>query len=234
MSTPERFEHEDLREGDLLAYLDGEAPPAAARHIATCPLCRAELSGLRAADALLSAALARADCPAPELLLRYQAGLLGAEEAGTLATHLATCAGCAAELALLETPPAPSAAGSLARAGARLLRALLQPAAPPALALRGEGPGARQAAYAVEGYQLLLATTPGRPATGPAQLEGQLLAPDGAAAGAARLWAGEAAVAEAEVDELGFFAFDAVPPGSYTLTLDLDADRIVVEALHVP
>jgi anti-sigma factor RsiW len=234
MSTPERFEHEDLREGDLLAYLEGEAPPAAARHIAACPLCRAELSGLRAADALLSAALARADCPAPELLLRYQAGLLGAEEAGALAAHLATCADCTAELLLLETPPTPSAAGSLARAGGRLLKALLQPAAPPALALRGEGPSARQAVYAVEGYQLLLATMPGRPATGPAQLEGQLLAPGATATGTARLWAGEAAVAEAEVDELGFFAFDGVTPGSYTLTLDLGADRIIVESLAVP
>lgn len=234
MSTPERFEHEDLQEGDLLAYLDGEAPPATARHIATCPRCQAELAGLRAAEALLSAALTRADCPAPELLLRYQAGLLGAEEAAIVAEHIAACADCTEELALLAEPPAPSLAGSLARAGARILRALLQPAPPPALALRGDEPGGRRVAYAVEGYQVLLATTPGRPATGPAQLEGQLLSPGAPATGMARISAGEAIVAEAEVDELGFFAFDQLPPGSYTLTLDLGEDQIVVEPLAVP
>lgn len=229
-----QFEHEDLREGDLLAYLEGEAPPALARHIVACPRCQAELAGLRAADALLSAALARADCPAPELLLRYQAGLLSAGESEPVARHLSACADCAAELALLAAPPAPSPVGALARAGGRLLRALLQPAAPPALALRGDEPGARQLAYAVEGYQLLLASAPGRPATGPAQLEGQLLAPDEPAAGTARLLAGARAVAEAEIDELGFFAFDGVTPGHYTLAIDVGEDRIVIEALEVP
>jgi anti-sigma factor RsiW len=229
-----QFEHEDLREGDLLAYLEGEAPPALARHIAACPRCQAELAGLRAADALLSVALTRADCPAPELLLRYQAGLLSASESEPVARHIAACEDCAAELALLEAPPAPSAVGGLARAGVRLLRALLQPAPPPALALRGDEPAARQLAYAIEGYELLLATAPGRPAMGPAQLEGQLLAPDAPATGTARLLAGESTVAEAEIDELGFFAFEQVSPGSYSLLLDLGATQIVVEPLAVP
>jgi anti-sigma factor RsiW len=233
MSTRDRFEHEDLREGDLLAFLDGEAGPATARHIATCARCQGELRGLRAADALLSATLARADCPAPELLLRYQAGLLPAEEGRAAAAHLAGCAECTADLALIASPPEPSAIGSAARAGARLLRALLQPTPPPALALRGAEEGRRQV-YAVEGYQVLLATTPGRSATGPAQLEGQIFAQVPAALGSAELRSGEAVVATAEVDELGFFAFDAVAPGSYALTLDLGEAHIQIEALKVP
>lgn len=234
MSTDDRPGHDDLREGDLLAYLDGEARPAAAAHIAGCPRCQEELAGLRAAAALLGAALDRAACPEPERLLRYQAGLLGAGEAGEVARHAAGCADCAAELALLAAPPELSPAERLARAGVRVVRALLQPGPPPALALRGRAIPARRAHFAGEGYQILVVVEPGHPAGGRFQIEGQVLAPDGARAGAARLSGSAQEEQEAEVDDLGFFAFDDVGPGAYTLAVALAGAHVVTEILVVP
>lgn len=234
MSTPDRLSHDDLREGDLLAFLDGEAPPALAAHIAGCPRCQRELAELRRAEALLAAAFVRAACPEPELLLRLQAGLLPPDEAGSIAAHAAGCAACTAELALLASPPSPSVPERLAQAGLRLVRALLQPAAPPALALRGAAPRARQAVFAAEGYQILVVVAPARPPAGPYQIEGQLLTPAGPQPATAVLAGGAQPEREAEVDAVGFFAFDAVAPGSYTLTITTDAAQVLAEILEVP
>lgn len=234
MSTQDPFGHEDVREGDLLAYLDGAASPALAAHVASCPHCRAELAGLLQAETVLVAAFDRAACPAPELLLRFQAGLLAVDEAARVADHAAACADCAAELALLTAPPEPSLPGRLARAGVRLVRALLQPAAPPALALRGAALEARRAVFAGEGYQVLVVVTPVRAAGGPYEVEGQLVGPAGALSGTARLSGSAQAEREAEVDALGFFAFDAVPPGAYTVSLIAGDVEVLTEILEVP
>ncbi len=47
----------EIQEGDLLAYVEGEASPAVARHIARCPVCAAEVAGLREMESLFSQAL---------------------------------------------------------------------------------------------------------------------------------------------------------------------------------
>jgi hypothetical protein len=233
MSDQSRPGHDELREGDLLAFLDGVAPTSIAEHIAGCPRCQDELAGLRAAEALLSAALVRADCPATEELLGFAAGLLVPDEQRRVATHVANCYDCAAELALLAKPPEPAVVGRLARAGVRLVRALLQPEAPPALAMRGHVPAARRAHYAAEGYEILVVVTPGRPAEGYA-LEGQILTPTGPRPGSAQLSGSAQGERSVEVDELGFFSFEGVPPGAYTLALDLVEASVISEILEVP
>lgn len=230
----DQIEHEDLGAGDLLAYLEGEAGPALAAHVAGCPRCQAELAELRAADSLLGAAIARLDCPAPELLLRHVAGLLGPDEDAVLASHLAGCVECRADLALLADPPAPSPLGRLARAGARLIRAALQPA--PALAPALRGSSARRLVYAVDDYQLLVAVIGPDSPGGPAQIEGQLLGAEAdlaPAGGTARLLRAGGEMLSGPLDELGFFAFDDVPPGSYALALGLGDAEILVEEISV-
>lgn len=234
MSDRTPASHDDLREGDLLAYLDGAAPPALAAHIGGCPRCQAELAGLRAAEALLGAALTRAACPPAEALLRHQAGLLDAAAARDLQAHLAGCADCAAELALLAAPPEPALPGRLLRAGARLVRALRQPGAPPALALRGGERAPRRAVFAAEGYEVVVVVAQEQPAASRYQLEGQVLAPGGGQPGVARLSGSAQPELEAEVDALGFFAFDAVPPGAYTLAIGLPDADVITEIIDVP
>lgn len=227
--------HDDLREGDLLAFLDGAAPAGVAAHIAGCGRCQAELAGLREAGALLRAAVSRSECPAPELLLRLAAGLLDPADARRVRSHVGGCADCAAELALLAAPPAPELPARLALAGRRLVRALLQPQAPPpALALRGQPGQVRRVSYAAEGYTILAAVSAQRPAVGRYQVEGQVLAPDQAAPGTAWLRSEALEEREAEVDALGFFAFDDIAPGVYTLALALAESLVLIEGLEVP
>ncbi|NJN18131.1 MAG: zf-HC2 domain-containing protein [Oscillochloris sp.] len=213
------LEHGQLQEGDLLAYLDGVASPSVARHITACSRCRVDLAGLRAADALLSAALLRADCPAADDLLAFQAGFLAGEEASAVQAHAATCAECRADLALIADPPAPRFRDQLARAGARLIQATLMPAPAAAPALRGSAP--QRATYAADGFQLLLAITPAATADAPVQIEGQLLGADDLLVedAVARLIADEQEYAAEPIDDLGFFAFDSVAPGVYSLAL---------------
>lgn len=234
MSSSAQTGHENLREGDLLAFLDGAAPPALARHIAACPLCQAELGALREAEALLATALHRAECPTPEQLLRLQSGLLAPAEAQASAAHVATCADCTAELALLASPPAPTLIQQLALAGKRLVRLALQPAPPPALALRGATPAPRRLVYAADSYQLVLVIAPAHASRGQYQVEGQLLTAAGAEGGAARLSGSAQDERTSPVDELGFFAFDGVSPGAYALDLELSDAQLLAELLEVP
>lgn len=52
----------EIREGDLLAYLEGAAADRVAAHVAGCQACAAEAVALRLADSLLHRALNQADC----------------------------------------------------------------------------------------------------------------------------------------------------------------------------
>ena len=234
MSQPNELSHEELREGDLLAFLGGAASAALAAHIAGCPRCQHELVGLRQTDALLSATMLRAACPAPERLLLMKTRLLPGDEARLVADHAATCADCTAELALLANPPEPGLPGRLARAGVRLVRALLQPAASPALALRGAESGVRRLVFAAEGYQILVAVSPLAPRASRYQIEGQLLTPTGMQTGLVRLSGSAQEQRAADLDELGFFAFDTVPPGAYALDFELADAQVLAELLEVP
>ena len=77
-----------------------------------------------------------------------------------------------------------------------------------------------------------LAIAPGGPAAGYG-IEGQILGPDGPQPGGVRL-SGAGVERAATVDELGFFAFDDVAPGAYTLALELAAASVIAETLEVP
>lgn len=230
----ERNEETGLREGDLLAYLEGAAGPELARRIAGDPALAAELRGLGAADALLATALGRAACPTTVQLLEYQAGLLEADAAAVVAAHAAGCADCAAELALLADPPELSLAGRLAQMGKGFLRAALQPAsARPAVALRGAR--ARTLSYDAGAYQITLAVQPPAATAGLYQIEGQILGADealAAGAGIATL-GGAAPERSAEIDEAGFFAFEDLAPGSYDLALQVGAEVLLLEGVVV-
>lgn len=54
----------EINEGDLVAYIDGEAALEATAHIARCPACRAEIESLRQMSALFSQALQSAPAAA--------------------------------------------------------------------------------------------------------------------------------------------------------------------------
>jgi anti-sigma factor RsiW len=226
------LKHGDVREGDLLAYLDGEAALALARHIAECPICTSDLAAFAELDARFSTALLRADCPSAETLLEFSAALLAPQQARQLTEHLTSCADCRAELSLIAAPAALSLAERVVQSGARVLRAVLMP--PPTLtpALRGDAPEQRR--YTVAGYDLLLAIVPPLAPGGHFMIEGQLGGDQiDAVPGEVRLLLDELEVRADTVDELGFFAFDAIAPAIYTLQLQLGDTVVQVDALIV-
>ena len=47
----------ELQEGDLIAYIEGDATPTVIRHITHCPICSAEVLALRKTEMLLTLAL---------------------------------------------------------------------------------------------------------------------------------------------------------------------------------
>ncbi len=89
-------------EGDLLAYLDGEADDQVIAHLERCPHCRERARCLAHLQDRLMAQLYRFDCPSPEALGEYYLGVLSGDEAATVAWHLAECPRCAGEMAQLE------------------------------------------------------------------------------------------------------------------------------------
>ncbi len=225
-------QHAAIREGDLLAYLDGVAAPAVALHVRACPHCRADLAALGQLDGLFAASVVRADCPSPELLLQYQADLLGSATMRPIAIHVNSCADCQADLVALAAPFAPGLIEQLAQAGARLLRAVLQPSLAPTLALRGDT-GQRQS-FVAGTYQVVLALELAPVPGGAAQIEGQI---SGAAAllaegpGQARLRRGDQELRTDTIDDLGFFAFDDLGAGDYTIELQIGPQPVIIDGL---
>ncbi len=230
----------EMREGDLLAFLDDEATPGVVAHLARCATCAAQAADLAGLQALLHGARWRAACPAPDDLLLYQADLLSRRARRQIKDHLAHCRACQADVARLALPEqAPAAQPSLLdrmrQTGARIMTAW-QPLAPqPIMALRGAAQPLRQ--FRADPYFVTLKTSPAQPPDGGMRLEGQLGLVNGQLLPAAErqvsLLLGAEVIAAAALDELGFFAFDALPADVYRLGFMLEDGALLIEAVEV-
>ena len=89
-----------LDDSQLLAYIDGEAAPPVATHLARCPACRERAQGLGRLIGRMTVALYRLDCPTSTALGEYQLGLLADDAA--ISAHLTECVHCRAEVAQLQ------------------------------------------------------------------------------------------------------------------------------------
>jgi hypothetical protein len=243
--APHCVSPEEIQDGDLLAFVEGEASPAVRAHLARCLYCAQEAAALQQVDALFAVAHYRADCPATEQLLGYQAGLLSPAENRRVKGHVKDCRDCQADLAELAGEPAPSmlnrlataVSQSLQEAGKQLIEAVLLPDQPrPMLALRGESQ--QHAIYQAGPYQLILAKAPPIAGENLWQLEGQLGIAEGPPAAT---WTGQVSllregqpVAGDVVDELGYFALANIRPGIYDLSLELNASILLIPAITIP
>jgi anti-sigma factor RsiW len=234
----------ELEDGQLLAYLDGEAGPEVAAHVEHCPECRERARRLASLQASLTAGLYRHACPSSTDLGEYHLGLLSRDRQADMACHLAQCPHCSRELAQLEAYLADvgpdieiSAVEQVMTVIARLIRDAqaswqlpgLAPA--PAFAgLRGEGSGpliyqAGEVQIAIEFQQ------------DPAERDRSTLL--GLVTGAdpvdfqARLWQENELVASGPVDELGNLNLSGLAAGRYTLVLSGPEVEIRIEELEV-
>jgi anti-sigma factor RsiW len=90
-----------VTEDDLVAYAYGEADPAVARHVRTCPACAAAAAEYERLQHHLGGLLYRVECPPAETLAEFQLRLLPAIEQARVAAHVRACPRCAAEVATL-------------------------------------------------------------------------------------------------------------------------------------
>ncbi|MBN1995647.1 MAG: zf-HC2 domain-containing protein [Anaerolineae bacterium] len=65
----------EIKEGDLVAYLEGAASAQVRRHIAGCAACAAEIESLRQVDSMLTAVFRRANGPVFTKILAAQPDL---------------------------------------------------------------------------------------------------------------------------------------------------------------
>ena len=91
-----------LSDLQLIAAIDGEAPPEVVRHLRSCPHCAERADALAQTQQHLRAQLYRAFCPSSQRLVEYRHGALGYEQRAAIATHVANCPHCTRELALVE------------------------------------------------------------------------------------------------------------------------------------
>lgn len=237
----------DLQTGDLLAYLEGEAPPALIHRIERDPAALAEAAALAQTEAFLSALYLRDACPDVETLLLYQADLLPPEAARTLEAHLTTCADCPQELDALAQlaprtapqPQAPSLADRLRDLGATIQAVLRPNTLQPDVQLRGTA--AQELIYQADDYEIVLniqpqPTFPNTPATW--SIEGQILDSSGVppASGSVELLAAApdiAVVQQDMIDAAGFFALDHLPVGSYIVQINLGTTRLLIADIEL-
>lgn len=111
----------------------------------------------------------------------------------------------------------------------RIVAALRADSGPRPLAagLRSGQGAPRSLAYGAEGWDLDLQLTP---QAGRWQVQGQLLGPE--LAGSVTL-GGDGPPVSAPINELGEFSLPPVSPGTYVLTVRLDAAEIVIEPLEL-
>ncbi len=229
---------------DLLAFLDGEAPPHIVEHLRTCRECRALAREYARTHGQLRRRLCRFDCPPPQTLGDYELGLLPPEDRTAVAAHVVACPRCGDELRQLRdflagdlVTPSPGPAARPVERVRQIVAGLLAPPTGPALAgLRGV---ADPATLTYTAEDLTIAIDTGFEARrGRADLTGLIYSEDAAESaigetGAATLVAPDGTARTAEIDDLGNFAFEGIAPGTYRLEVTLGDRLVVIEELRI-
>ncbi len=229
---------DEIREGDLMAYVEGDASMRVKDHVARCPACTAEVQALTRANRSLLVNLYRVSCPATETLTQYQTNLLQPDEKRQIADHLKTCPHCMAELRKIAGADLPASGvwqwpSSIVRA---VIEAVLVPLRPElAMAARGGEP--RQRLYRADDLEIIVGIGPVAPSRGSWRVRGRVTHQGQAASEAitqpAYLVRQEQVVSSDIVDELGYFAFNDIIPGEYDLWFEGPEADIVVHGLEI-
>lgn len=220
-----------ISEGDLLAYLHGDASPDVNAHIVRCPSCAREADELRIVDAQLVAAFYRENCPSADVLAGFVLHRLPAAERLRVAAHVRDCADCSDEVASVrdvtdEEPPTLLARLRLHLSQALVARPVVSAAAP----ARGAG---WQGRFEVDDVLITLSTQQGT-LSGRVRRRGE---PEADCSGRAWLLTGgaepERSVPQSKVDASGRFHFTAQVSGSITLLLQTGGQDIALEDVWV-
>ena len=229
-----------------IAYIDGEAAPDVARHIAECPACAAAAAEYATAQRRLHGRLWRVTCPTAQELGEYELQLLRPAEHTRIAAHIVACPRCEEEMRQLRAylaseEPIPVRPAERLR---RVVATLFTPGAGVAAAgLRGSSAGG-PLTYQAAGLTITLDLEPAP--RGGVNVTGLLVEDDvtgllwqdatgaeSATSQSAALVAADDTVRSAPVDEYGNFSFDAVATGAYRLEVMVGDRLVVIEELRI-
>jgi anti-sigma factor RsiW len=236
-----------LKDRDLLAYMDGEASDEVTAHMQRCPHCRGRARDLARIQARLRSRLYRVECPAPHELGEYHLGLLADEHMYSIERHVGQCPHCAREVARLRDylhDLAPALEPSLldqVRDRTRILIARLgeawkglaspTPALAPAYSgLRGEQPEPQL--YEADGVQVILECQPDPEHPDRMTLLGLVTGVE-LSGMEAHLWRAGQRVTTVALDALGNVVVPGLAPGTYDLILAGPEVEVHIQALDV-
>ena len=230
-----------IEDGDLMAYVDGEADPWVGKHIESCPACLRQATELGQATQGLLGLIYRASCPEPERLGQYHLKLLSAGEQLTMAAHLRTCLHCRDELSLLVEPEETEEPDSLImmvwklfQDAVQVVEGMLMPSPRRRVAgMRARGRKRETQNYAADGVNVILDFQP----VGRRRREGMLVGTiqSGLIATGGQAWLFEEGQKpiSTEVDALGTFIFEQISPGHYDLALEVEQKAILLREVNV-
>jgi anti-sigma factor RsiW len=232
MTKPTCINPNEIEDGDLMAYLHGDAPPQVIEHIARCAFCAAQVEQLRMVDAQLLIAFYRDACPRPEVLADFVLNRLPAANRLRVAAHVRGCSACSEEVAAVRDLADEEPPSLLARLQESLALALIaRPAAPSAAPARGRGwPCRYEAGDLVVTLSVQVGNLAGRvrrrTALSDTDYSGQawLLGKETAA---------EEQVLRSQIDERGRFQFAAPAAGSYALLVQVGGQNVALESIRV-
>ena len=229
------FNQHNIQDGDLLAYLDGEASSTVYDHVSHCEVCMAEAMELQKLRVNLMAEFFRGSCPSTEELMRYQLKELSRKRMREIKKHLVDCPRCRAELAELASAlvdePEPNWLDQLTAAGRQILAAVLLPgSSQPILVLRGKGQQEQtDQTYQAEAYQVTLTILAPPNHEGLWQVQGKVTF-NGAPSVEmhVHLRQENQMVAVDDLDEFGYFELKKLKSGAYTLAVESSQTSIII------
>ena len=215
----------EIREGDLLAYTEGEADPQVADHIRRCAHCAALATRYAQTDRALRWGLYRATCPSADELGRWQLHILPPDEELRVAAHVRSCPRCQRECMELEAADdrTMSVLLDLLKAATRWLIPT-RVAAPQSV--RGGLPP--QQRYQTEGLDVFV----GPMLVGDQrQLRGRLRPPTPGVT----IWLvrDDQPPRSQTTDDAGYFVFPNVAPGHYDLGFGWQGQAVILRAVEV-
>lgn len=244
-----------LSDGELLAYLAGDADAAVTTHLAACDECQQRAAALATLEQRLTATLYRLECPSSLALGEYQLGLLSAAATRTIATHLQHCPHCTNEITMLtsyltqvaptlEREPAPRLVERTRVLVARLVEELSTLGIGSGLAVAPaglRGAAGDQLVYEADGVQVIIDVEADGQHPAQRVLLGLLLGITPPQTITAYLWRMEQSTTESSakpvatttVDELGNFVIDNLAPGAYDLILSSEKTEVHIAALSI-
>jgi hypothetical protein len=223
----------EIEEGDLIAYLQGDAPPHVVEHVTLCAFCAEQVEQLRLVDAQLLAAFYRDTCPTTDMLTDFVLGQLPAAEKLRVAAHVRDCSTCSREIASVRDLVDQEPPSLLARLRESLALALAaQPVAHVAAPARGRGWQGRFEA----GDLIVSITVQVDKLTGRVRRRGAL--PQADFTGQSWLLNPEMVTADEEplysrIDRRGHFQFSGLKAGVYSLLLQIGKQDVSLETIEV-